>query len=166
MSEYDWNQFTKRITIRASLEEIYRAWSTQNGLEKWFLRKAVFTKSDKALRDRASLIEAGDVYEWNWFGYDDSTFEHHTILEANGNDYLKFRFSGGCIVSVNIKKEHGETICELIQDMTPADQNKRKTFYIECSNGWIFYMTNLKSILEGGIDLRNKNEVIQSVINA
>jgi len=27
-------------------------------------------------------------------------------------------------------------------------------------------MSNLKSILEGGIDLRNKNEAIQHVINA
>jgi hypothetical protein len=27
-------------------------------------------------------------------------------------------------------------------------------------------MTNLKSILEGGVDLRNKNEEIQNVINA
>jgi len=27
-------------------------------------------------------------------------------------------------------------------------------------------MTNLKSILEGGIDLRNKNQEIQNLINA
>jgi uncharacterized protein YndB with AHSA1/START domain len=166
MSEYNWDKFTKRITINASFEQIYTAWATQNGLEKWFLRKAIFTTHSRTVRDRNSLIEAGDTYEWMWFGYPDSSFEHHTILEANGNDYLKFRFSGGCIVAVNIKKEKNETICELTQDMTPADQAKKMMFFIECSKGWTFYMTNLKSILEGGIDLRNKNEAIQSVINS
>jgi uncharacterized protein YndB with AHSA1/START domain len=166
MSEYNWNEFTKRITVNSSSREIYNAWSTQTGLESWFLRKAEFTDRNKKLKARNISIEAGDTYEWTWFGYPDEVHEHHTILEANGDDHIKFRFSGGCIVSVTIKKENDETICELTQDMTPADQNKRQMFYIECGRGWTFYLTNLKSILEGGIDLRNKNEAIQSVINA
>ncbi|HSZ85155.1 MAG TPA: SRPBCC domain-containing protein [Puia sp.] len=166
MSEYNWNHFTKRININASVSEIYNAWTTQSGLEKWFLRRAEFMDKNKNVRDRNSSVQAGDTYEWTWFGYPDSVHEHHTILETNGNDYLKFRFSGGCIVEVIIKNENDETICELTQDTTPADEHKRLMFFIECSKGWTFYMTNLKSILEGGIDLRNKNEAIQSVINA
>jgi uncharacterized protein YndB with AHSA1/START domain len=166
MSEYNWNHFTKRITIKASTQEIFNAWTTQSGLEKWFLRRAEFTDKNKNIRDRNSSVIAGDTYQWTWFGYPDSVHEHHTILETNGNDYLKFRFSGGCIVTVIIKNENGEKICELSQDMTPAEENKRLMFFIECGNGWAFYMTNLKSILEGGIDLRNKNETVQTVINA
>jgi uncharacterized protein YndB with AHSA1/START domain len=166
MSEYNWNHFTKRITINAPTEKIYDSWATQAGLESWFLRKAEFTDRNKKVRERNANVQPGDTYEWTWFGYPDTVHEHHTILETNGNDYIKFRFSGGCIVAVTIKKEDNETICELTQDMIPADETKRQMFYIECSKGWTFYMTNLKSILEGGIDLRNKNKAIQSVINA
>jgi len=166
MNEYNWNQFTKRITINASTQDIYNSWATQAGLESWFLRKAEFTDRNKKVRERNATVQPGDTYEWTWFGYPDTVHEHHTILEANGKDYIKFRFSGGCIVTVTIKKENNEMICELTQDMIPADENKRQMFYIECSKGWTFYMTNLKSILEGGIDLRNKNEAIESVINA
>ncbi len=115
MSEYNWDQFTKRVTIKASAQDVYKAWATQSGLESWFLRKAVFTDISKRQRDPNSFVQPGDIYEWTWFGYPDSVHEHHTIIEANGNDHLKFRFSGGCIVTVTIKNENNELICELAQ---------------------------------------------------
>lgn len=31
--------------------------------------------------------------------------------------------------------------------------------------GWTFYLTNLKSILEGGFNLRNKNNKLGDVVN-
>lgn len=34
-----------------------------------------------------------------------------------------------------------------------------------CSNGWTFYLTNLKSVYEGGLDLRNKDEKLSAMIN-
>jgi len=166
MKENNWSQFTKRITINAPSRIIYHAWATQNGLENWFLRKAQFTRHHKEIIGRNIPVEEGDTYEWTWFGYPDTVAERHSILTANGKDYLQFRFSGGCIVSVTIKPEFNETICELVQDNSTAEENKRQMFYIECGNGWIFYLANLKSTLEGGIDLRNKNEQIQHVINS
>ena len=45
-------------------------------------------------------------------------------------------------------------------------ETEQQHFYIECGKGWTFYMTNLKSILEGGLDLRNKNINLKQVINA
>ena len=163
---YNWKQFTKRIPIKAPAKAIYAAWSTQQGLESWFLRVAQFTKADGTPRTKSSHIEAGDTYKWRWFGYDDTAIEEKEILLANGWDKLQFRFSGGCIVTVAIKQEDGETICELVQDMPMEDINEQQHFFIECGNGWGFYMTNLKSVLEGGLDLRNKNVKLKQVISA
>ena len=145
---------------------IYDAWTTQQGLESWFLRLAQFTRPNGSMRPKNDHIEAGDKYKWLWFGYDDSQVEANEILVANGWDQLRFSFSGGCIVTVSIKQEGGETICELVQQMPMEDLNEQQYFFIECGKGWTFYLTNLKSILEGGIDLRNKNQAIQQVINA
>jgi hypothetical protein len=111
-------------------------------------------------------VEIGDSYKWRWFGYSDVVTEEEKILAANGWDQLQFGFSGGCIVTVSIKQEEGETICELQQDMPMEDESEQQHFYIECGKGWTFYMSNLKSILEGGIDLRNKNADLEKVINA
>jgi uncharacterized protein YndB with AHSA1/START domain len=159
-------QFTRRITIRASAKAIYEAWSTQQGLESWFLRLAQFTNAAGAIKPRNSFAETGDNYKWLWFGYDDSAKEERKILLANGWDKIQFEFSGGCIVTVSIIQEQGETICQLVQDMPMEDEKEQQYFFTECGNGWTFYLANLKSILEGGIDLRNKNTAIQQVINA
>ncbi len=165
-SSYNWKSFTKRITINADKEKIYSSWATQACLESWFLRLAEFTKPSGILRDKNEFVQQGDKYKWLWFGYDDSVVEEKEILEANDNDVLRFSFSGGCIVTVSIKEEAGETICELVQQMPMNNESEQRYFFIECGKGWTFYMTNLKSILEGGIDLRNKNAAIQNVINA
>ena len=59
-----------------------------------------------------------------------------------------------------------KTIVELTQDNIPPDDNPATNLHIGCGEGWTFYLANLKSYLEGGIDLRNKNEKIQGVINS
>jgi uncharacterized protein YndB with AHSA1/START domain len=166
MGNYDWREFVKRITIRAQPGVIYNAWTTQEGLESWFLRLAEFTTEDGAVRKRNDAVQKGDHYRWLWFGYDDSFAEENKILSADGKDRFEFVFSGGCLVTVTVKQEDGETICELRQTMPMEDESEQRHFFIECGKGWTFYMTNLKSILEGGIDLRNKNMNIQNVINA
>jgi uncharacterized protein YndB with AHSA1/START domain len=162
----DWKQFIKRITIKASSKSIYTAWTTQQGLESWFLRQAIFTKPDGTIRTKNSHAETGDTYHWLWYGYDDSLSEKNEILQANGWDQLTFSFSGGCIVTVTIKQDEGETICELIQQMPMDDIDEQRHYFLECGLGWTFYLANLKSILEGGIDLRNKNQAIKNVVNA
>jgi uncharacterized protein YndB with AHSA1/START domain len=163
---YNWKQFTKRISIKASAKSVYNAWTTQLGLESWFLRLAQFTKMDGTSRPKNSSIEAGDKYKWLWFGYDDNVEEKKEILAANGWDKLKFIFSGDCVVTISIIQEEGETICVLIQDMPMEDEKEQQHFFIECGKGWTFYMANLKSVLEGGLDLRNKNQNLKNVINA
>jgi uncharacterized protein YndB with AHSA1/START domain len=166
METYNWKQFTKRITIHSSPQSIYNAWTTQEGLESWFLRLAEFKTPDGLMRKRNESIQQRDRYKWLWFGYDDTNVEEKEILFANGKNELQFGFSGGCIVAVRIKQEESETICELEQTMPMHDEAEQRYFFIECGKGWTFYMTNLKSILEGGIDLRNKIESVKNVINA
>jgi uncharacterized protein YndB with AHSA1/START domain len=163
---YNWKQFTKRIPIKAPAKAIYDAWTTQQGLESWFLRLAQFTKADGKQRPRNEHVEKGDTYKWLWFGYDDTAVEEKEILFANGWDQLQFSFSGGCIVTVSVKQEDEETLCELVQQMPMDNENEQQSFFIECGNGWGFYLVNLKSVLEGGPDLRNKNVNCKEVINA
>jgi hypothetical protein len=166
MSPIPFSQFIKRIPIKAPAKAIYEAWASQQGLESWFLREALFTTIEGALRSKTQLIAAGDHYTWKWHGYEDSTPEKSEILVANGWDTLSFGFSGGCKVHVTILTESGEAICELRQDMPMDDKDRRLQFFIECGNGWTFYLANLKSVLEGGLDLRNKNTELKAVLNS
>lgn len=161
----DWSTFNLRITVNALVEEIYDAWATAAGIEKWFLLSAEYTSAGgDSPRDGNSRVETGDTYLWKWFGYPGGTPETGKILEANGLDRLRFTFTENCIVTVTVLNENGENIVHLKQEKIEPDESLG--IYLGCSTGWLFYMTNLKSILEGGLDLRNKNENIANVINA
>jgi uncharacterized protein YndB with AHSA1/START domain len=166
MDNIDWSKFTLRIPIKADIQEIYKAWITAASLESWFLRKANFYHPDETSKDLNSDIQKGDTYEWHWHGYDDSVYERGEILEANSKDLLKFVFGKAGIVTVSMKTIDNETLVELTQGDIPLDEKSKLNYYVGCSNGWTFYLANLKSILEGGIDLRNKKINITEVINS
>jgi len=69
------------------------------------------------------------------------------------------------MVRIEIGDDDGETMVELTQSDIPLDEDSIHNLYVGCSRGWTFYLTNLKSILEGGIDLRNRNINLVDVIN-
>lgn len=164
-TQFDWSKFTVRIDVRASKEAIYEAWTSQEMLELWFLRLAEFTTPGGVVRGRFEKIQKGDTYKWLWHGYGDDTAEHGTVLEADG-DVFKFSFGKAGVCAVNVKEVEGENIVELVQSEIPTDDTGKRQFHVGCSGGWTFYLANLKSMLEGGIDLRNRNEKLKGMINS
>ena len=163
---HDWSRFTVRININAPVTELYRAWVTRAGMEYWFLRLSEYKKADNTLRADDEPVQKGDSYKWRWHGWPDETTEYGEILDCNNKDFFKFSFSNAGNCAVRIYTEQGETIMELEQDNIPADDAGKHTWHLGCKTGWTFYMANLKSLYEGGIDLRNKNEKLQQVINS
>lgn len=166
MAAYDWSKFELRININAPVETIYQAWSTQQGIESWFLRSAKYVAQNNRVRERNELIQKGDRYTWLWHGYSDDTVEHNDILEVNEPDQLSFVFAGNCIVNVTIGMLDTENIVQLVQANIPTGEEGKVNIHIPCMEGWTFYLANLKSILEGGKDLRNRNINIGKVINS
>jgi uncharacterized protein YndB with AHSA1/START domain len=156
MAGNDWTKFAIKADFNVDPRSVYQAWTTPIGLESWFLRKANFYAIAGRLRHAGESIAKEDTYEWYWHGFDDSTVEKGEVLEVNDRDFLKFTFSGGSVVSVAIEAKNGLTILELTQENIPLEDDPLENLYIQCQTGWTFYLANLKSILEGGIDLRNK----------
>lgn len=152
----DWSQFSVRIPIPADPKAIATAWLSQEGLERWFLSMAEFVQPNGELRRRDEPFKPGDTYRWRWFGYPHT--ETGEVLETNEGDFVRFVFGKAGIVSVGIDQENDESILRLKQEEIPTDDEARMNWYAGCKSGWTFYMCNLKSLLLGGPDLRNKNE--------
>lgn len=163
---FDWTRFVTRVTVNALADDLYRMWATRAGIEEWFLRMSEFKNPDGALRGDNEFTAAGDTYRWRWFGWDDNTTEEGEIMEANGKDLFKFSFGKAGNCTVHIKQEEGIHIVELVQDQIPDTDEGKHYWHLGCKTGWTFYLANLKSICEGGIDLRNKNENIRQLINS
>ena len=166
ISASNWSSFKLRVNINRKISEIYGQWTTPGGLEKWFLREAIFFDSAGKKRGNNESVQKNDTYEWRWHGYSDDVTEKGTVLEANGADRFSFTFSLGCPVTIRIYGEIDETIVELTESDLPTDEKTRSGHFVGDSRGWIFYMVNLKSILEGGLDLRNKKIELRNVITA
>ena len=165
-TSFDWSSFVVRININAQTEKLYHAWASRSGMELWFLRLSEYKKSDDSLRAANELVEKGDSYKWLWHGWPDDMAETGEILDCNGKDLFKFSFGKAGNCTVKIYKEQNETIVELFQDKIPTDEHGMQYWHLGCKTGWTFYLTNMKSLFEGGIDLRNKNVNLQQVLNA
>ncbi len=166
MSNYNWSRFVTRISINAPFEKLYGCWATREGMEYWFLRFSEYKKQDGSLRDVNEPVQSGDTYTWRWHGWNDETTEYGSILDCNGKDLFKFSFGKAGDCTVTLKSELGKNIVELVQDNIPTTEQGMHYWHLGCKTGWTFYLANLKSLLEGGIDLRNRDEKLQNVINS
>ncbi|MGQ0738352.1 MAG: SRPBCC family protein [Bacteroidota bacterium] len=166
MTNFDWTTFTVRVPVNATEEKLYWCWATREGIESWFLRLSEYRKPDGSLRSSNEPVQKGDTYKWLWHGWPDDTVEQGEILDCNGKDFFKFSFGKAGNCAVTIKEENGQTLVELVQDEIPDDEQGRQYYQLGCKTGWTFYLANLKSLLEGGIDLRNRNENLKNVINS
>src|SRR6218665_4130088 len=163
MENFDWTSFTKKIAIKAKLSDIYNAWTTANELEKWFLEKVSFFDANHKPIDKDQNVTEGNTYEWFWYLYNDAM--KGKITAVNGKDYLQFTFEGNCLIDIKLSESNGYTIVELRHYNIPTDNSSKQYIRLGCSNGWHFYLINLKSIYESGLDLRNKDENLNPMIN-
>lgn len=160
----DWTQFTRRITVDCPLPKIYDAWAIPSQIERWFLRSAQYVDPDGETHDHHSPVGENCGYVWRWFGYTDDVSECGKVVEANGTDCFAFTFTQDCLVTVKLNEEMGEAVVELTQSRIPDDENRE--IYVDCSYGWTFFLANLKSVLEGGLDLRNRSLDVKNVVNS
>ncbi|PKG42791.1 SRPBCC family protein [Psychroflexus sp. MES1-P1E] len=163
MDKFDWTQFSKRIFIKADLSSVYNTWTKSQELEKWFLSKARFKSKDGKEISLSENITSESTYNWRWFAQ--NHYEEGIVKEANGIDYLEFTFAGNCTVKVHLSKVKDQTLVELSQTEIPLDNNSKENIRLGCAFGWTFYLLNLKSVLEGGLDLRNKDTELKGVVN-
>lgn len=163
MENFNWSQFSKRIYINTDLKSAYNAWTKSEELEKWFLSKAVFHTKKGGEIIPPENIKTDCTYKWNWFAQ--NHYEEGIVLLANGIDSIKFTFAGNCHVKVNLSKKKNQVLIELTQTNIPLDNNSKENIRLGCDFGWAFYLLNLKSVLEGGLDLRNKDTELIGVVN-
>jgi uncharacterized protein YndB with AHSA1/START domain len=164
-ASYTWSSFTTRINVHAPIDKLYSMWATKSGIESWFLRMSEYKRANVVLQIDEEVIK-GDTYCWRWHGWSDDVTEEGNILDCNGRDFFKFSFGKAGDCTVVIKEELGYTIVELTQENIPDDDQGKHYWHVGCKTGWTFYLANLKSICEGGVDFRNKDERLKNMLNA
>ncbi len=159
MSQLTFDAFTKKIFIKATIEKLYWCWGTEAGITSWFLSSARYTTADGKLRKQNENIQGGDGYSWKWHNWDGE--ENGKVLKANGSDFIEFSFADSK-VAVSLEAHEKAVLVKLRQHAIPTDDQSKLNIHHGCSNGWTFWLANLKAYLEHGIllnetefDLRN-----------
>ncbi|MEX0291445.1 MAG: SRPBCC domain-containing protein [Flavobacteriaceae bacterium] len=149
MEKLTFDSFSKKIYIKAPKEKLYWCWATAEGICSWFLSKAVYRSPEGNLRQAKEFIQAGDQYTWEWHNWDGQ--EQGKLLKADGHSYIEFSFAEVSKVSVYLEEKEKAVLLTLTQFEIPTDEDTKMNVYNGCSNGWTFWLTNLKAYLEHGI---------------
>ncbi|MCL6267912.1 SRPBCC family protein [Flagellimonas myxillae] len=159
MSQLTFDSFTKKIFIKSTMEKLYWCWGTAAGITSWFLSNALYISANGDQRTGDENIQAGDSYTWKWHNWDGE--EKGTVLKANGKDFMEISFADSK-VSVHLEHHKNAVLVSLKQYQIPTDETSKLNIHHGCSNGWTFWLANLKAYLEHGIllnetefDLRN-----------
>ena len=78
---------------------------------------------------------------------------------------MQFTFAGECLVDIKLSQQNEDVVVELTQKNIPTDDESKRGVRLGCDSGWTFYLVNLKSVYEGGLDLRNKNTDLKGMIS-
>lgn len=155
MPPYDWSRFDVYFYIQKPPDDIFKRWATSGGLESFFIRSARFRTSEGRIRDANELAQPGDHYQWEWW----HPFESSGVVKTLDRQARKLSFTFGttCLVEVAISPSEGSTLIHLVQSGIPDDEDGRLNLHLDCRGGWIYFLTNLKAILEHGTDVRQKD---------
>lgn len=151
MQEYDWSQFHVRMYYLAPLDEVFRRFSTARGLESFFIHKATHTSPEGTARGPDEPARSGDRYRWEYV----HDYAHGGTFErVEAPRLIRFTF-GTMRVDVHFKDLGEATEVDLHQTNCATEDPDRAWQHVNCRSCWIYFMTNLRSILARGPDLRD-----------
>jgi len=161
---FDWGKFYRKVVIKSDMTRLYETISTPNGITKWFIKIAEYESSTGTGRQGSELIQSGDSYEWTW------VYKNHNlkgeVLKANGLNNIEFTFGPNSTIDFLMEEHNGGNILLTLTQVTGHTDERANMFaQIDCFATWTFFLNNLKSILEGGIDLRDTNPNLEGLIN-
>jgi uncharacterized protein YndB with AHSA1/START domain len=148
---YDWSAFEIAFYYDRGVRDVFRAWTSSEGLEAFFVERARFTSPRGSQRAPTETVKTGDAYEWEW--------RQPLGIEGRVSNVVEdreFSFTFGTMnVSVFFAPVGEQTEVHLIQSNIADTPEGRVSGHLNCRSCWIFFLTNLKSVLDGGRDLRD-----------
>ena len=160
---FNMDSFIHAIILNASPEEVFEYVATSSGIVKWFIGKAKYFYKDSHIRLGNEKAQKGDSFLWNWLNKDLEL--KGVVTESTDNKEFSFTFSPLFLVSIELTGTDDNKTRMTLKQEYQESASKNDFSYINCCTCWVFFMTNLKSVIEHGIDLREKEAVDEMMVN-
>jgi len=162
MDPEEYKQFVQIIYVEAPMDTVYASMTTAKGMSGWGSMEVSLTAADGTEVPAGEPALPGTTFRFIWHTGHDETGE---FLEANGSDRLRYSFGNGIEVTITLEEvEDGTVKVKLVQTQDGSAEENLKIL-LGYKEGWGFYLTNMKSVLEGGLDLRDFTHDIEHRIN-
>jgi len=149
---YDWSRFAVTMHYAAPRERVFDYWASAIGLQSFFIGEAQHVDADGNPRAAEERAQTGDSYTWEFLhGF---TLEGE-FLEVVPDERVVFTFGGDMRVEVSLHDAEGAIEVKLEQTGCATEDPARAWSHVNCRSCWIYFMTNLKGVLEHGTDIRD-----------
>ncbi|MCF8243348.1 MAG: SRPBCC domain-containing protein [Melioribacteraceae bacterium] len=160
LDKYKWTEFKQVEYIKALKDKVFQKWTTSKDITEWFIAEATYSYDDM-IRKPDEKIKAGDKYSWTFF---QGFTMKGKILKIDENEFLAFTFGKkdaeldeDIIVELSFSTDGEKSKIELIQKNMADNEYGHVNHNMSCMVGWCYFLTNLRSLLESGYDLREKD---------
>lgn len=157
--DYDWRSFDLHYYYRAPRSDVWRAWATPDGLCSFFVEHCWSFDADGQELPGDAEFAPGGRYQWRWRHDFEGEGSIHTVEPMTK---IGFSFGESMKVSVSLTETDDGVHVHLRQWDIPDSDDGRVWGHLNCRSCWIFFMTNLTSVLETGRDLRHDNPAVVS----
>ena len=163
MDPEEWRSFRQRIDVDAPLETVFAAWATAEGVAGWMVFESTLVDPDGNEREPGATARQGDRFRSGWHTGLSGESE---VLEVRPNEMVRFTMMDGAVeVEAALEQlEDGPVMVTMTQTQGGFDEENLRML-LGFKEGWAFYLANLKSVLEGGKDLRNFTHDIEHRLN-
>jgi len=161
--DFSKEKFVLKIPFHGNRERAFELLATSRGLESWFLGKVDFFDGKKHLIANGSPLNAGDTFEWVW---QKGHRLKGTVLKYIYGEIFEFTFGTDFVVAFTLKDISPGRITQISltqSNLNPTDSNEFG--FLNCCVCWTFFLTNLKSVGENQIDLRETEIMDETFIN-
>ena len=129
--------------FKAAPKRVFNALTDSKILTKWFLSGAEL------------IPKKGGSYSFNWIGGYEMTgkvklFEPNKIVSYSWHDKVRGKMVD-TVASFRVDKKGNGALLRLRHSGFREPEH-----FADCSSRWGYYLTNMKSVLDHGVDLRSK----------
>ncbi len=159
---FNWKNFSHGTIVNMEIDIMYDAIHTSEGLEEWLVGEANFKRNGKVL-SKEDYIFTGDTYHWKWLAKDYEV--KGKVLGSFPDRRIQFTFGDNFEVSIQLKSMQ-DSRTKVILEQRRTDGKETPDFgFLNCCVCWVFFLTNLKSTQEFGVDLRETKVREEFLVN-
>ena len=157
---HDWTSFDVYLYLEAAPADVLRYWQTVEGFTQFFVAEmTACNENDVELND--AMLTPGTRYSWR--GIHDYAGEGQFLEMTDAS--VEFSFGGRYHVGVRATPQGTGTCLHLRQSGIGEEEGEQVHGSLNCRSCWIYFLVNLKSVVEFGVDLRDQNPATADAIS-